>query len=338
MVDLDRLGAQIPDQQEWMNLLAKAIEQHGIDKVSAWRDQGKHKQAYVHLAVSKGYDQILMWMQDMGFDLNAQRGSDLCTPLHTAIFYKKRRCADTLIRMGVDRDVKNQYGETCGDTYQKFVDSYHNIIWLDLEMTQGFYETWKGCKVLEAAIIITDKDLNEIERGHWVVGGFDADFLNALPDFHQRTFRDNADGGPFPPIWHNGIPSSGNGLFTDILNATMPKEQVEKEMLALISKHCPAKGSPLAGNSIQCDREVLQTEMPNFVKYLNHRIIDVSTFLGVAERWCPDKLQAWKDAVPLKTGLHRAVQDCEESIKTMKWIRSSLLADAGGEANGYAKI
>ena len=54
MVDLDRLGAQIPDQQEWMNLLAKAIEQHGIDRVSAWRDQGKHKQAYVHLAVSKG--------------------------------------------------------------------------------------------------------------------------------------------------------------------------------------------------------------------------------------------------------------------------------------------
>jgi hypothetical protein len=37
----------------------------------------------------RSYPRALKAMAEMGFDLNAQRDSDKCTPLHLAIFFKK---------------------------------------------------------------------------------------------------------------------------------------------------------------------------------------------------------------------------------------------------------
>ena len=48
---------------------------------------------------------------------------------------------------------------------------------------------------------ITDKELNELGRGQWVVSGFTREYLNDLPYFHQKNFRDSAMGiGAFEPI------------------------------------------------------------------------------------------------------------------------------------------
>lgn len=47
--------------------------------------------------------------------------------------------------------------------------------------------------VLECAAIITDKNLNELERGHWMIH-FEKEELEKLSDFHKKTFKSRADG------------------------------------------------------------------------------------------------------------------------------------------------
>ncbi|KAJ1474965.1 hypothetical protein T484DRAFT_1830110 [Baffinella frigidus] len=150
---------------------------------------------------------------------------------------------------------------------------------------------------------------------------FTAEELNGLADFHQRTFRDAAPGGTFPPLEN----SPGNGLFSDVLASATNKEEVSKQVLALLNKHCLEKACPIAGNSIQCDRAQLLTDMPDVYHFLNHRIIDVSSFVGEMERCRPDLLEAWKEDQKASTNYnHRALNDVESSIQSMKWIRAHL--------------
>jgi hypothetical protein len=54
-------------------------------------------------------------MSKMGFDLNSQRDSDQCTPLHLGIWKKQQQAIKTLNEIGVDWTLKNSYGESCDD-------------------------------------------------------------------------------------------------------------------------------------------------------------------------------------------------------------------------------
>ena len=47
--------------------------------------------------------------------------------------------------------------------------------------------------ILECAVIITDKNLNELERGHWIIHYEQAE-LEKLSDFHQKTFKSRTNG------------------------------------------------------------------------------------------------------------------------------------------------
>lgn len=317
----DMLALLALDEQSLVEELSKLINVHGKDAIEAWKDgRSKHKHRLVHVAASKNMARLLETLQGLGFDINTQRDSDSCTPLHLALFYKKPKAIKTLHKLGADITIKNSYGEDCSKKYETFVASFDNIIWLDLEMTNGFYGG-PGAKILEAAIIITDKDLNELDRGQWVFGGFAKEELEAMPEFHQQNFRDTVDGGEFPPLPDH----PGNGLFSDMLKATQTKDDICKEMLALVLKHCPERACPLGGNSIQCDREVLLAEMPDFTKCLNHQIIDVSSFVGAMKRWLPDKLEAYRDSDTRDGYDHRAINDAASSIKQMRWMREHLL-------------
>jgi oligoribonuclease (3'-5' exoribonuclease) len=229
---------------------------------------------------------------------------------------------DTLKELGVDGTLQNSYGESCDAKYEKLAESKNNMIFLDLELTSGFYDVGEHARILEVAVIITDKDLKELGRGSWVIGGFSAADLNALKDFHQRTFRDAEPGGLFPPL--PDLP--GNGLFSDILASTKTKDQVSQEILKLLQTHCVERSCPIVGNSIQCDREVLMLEMPEVYHFFNHRIIDVSTFTGVMERWLPRSLEAFTaDQKENAHYNHRAINDAESSIQAMRWIRGHML-------------
>lgn len=49
--------------------------------------------------------------------------------------------------------------------------------------------------ILECAVtvIITDENLNELERDHWIIHYDKAD-LEKRSDFHQKTFKSRIDG------------------------------------------------------------------------------------------------------------------------------------------------
>lgn len=191
-------------EDAWLSAMPELIETYGLEALSAWRDErNKHKHKLVHTAAARCFVVVLKAMAALGFDLNVQRDSDQCTPLHLAIFYKKPEAIAALKALGVDASLENSYGESCNAKYEKLAQSMLNIVFLDLELTHGFYDAdeWRGSKILELAVVITDKDLKELGRGHWVVAGFSADELNGLALFHQAC-------GP-PPLHrlHAPLPS-----------------------------------------------------------------------------------------------------------------------------------
>ena len=100
----------------------------------------------IHLGVSKDFARFveLITSEPYNFDVNAQRDSDACTPMHLAMFYKKVKVAEKLRELGADLSIKNSYGEACDEKFEKLIASKGNIIWLDLEMTGGFYEMVKA--------------------------------------------------------------------------------------------------------------------------------------------------------------------------------------------------
>ena len=247
------------EEDAWLSAMPTLIETHGLEVLSAWRDdRTKHKHKLVHTAAAKCFVEVLKAMAALGFDMNVQRDSDQCTPLHLAIFYKKPQAIAALKELGADASLKNSYGESCDAKYEKLAESMLNIVFLDLELTHGHYDV-EPARILEVAVVVTDKDLNELGRGHWVVAGFSADDLNGLPQFHQarappshsaghparvqrpaaerlsrtrarppssqKTFRDAEPGGGFPPL----PDAPGNGLFSDVLGSKTFKEQVAQQ-------------------------------------------------------------------------------------------------------------
>jgi oligoribonuclease len=73
----------------------------------------------------------------------------------------------------------------------------------------------------------------------------------------------------------------------------------------------------MAGNSIYFDRKFLNIWMPKLEKLFHHRMLDVSAFQSWLER-VDEKL------VPEKYQAHRAVPDCQESIRQLKQYTTML--------------
>ncbi|CAE7650517.1 REXO2 [Symbiodinium pilosum] len=189
-------------------------------------------------------------------------------------------------------------------------------------------------EILEVAIIITDRNLQELDRGHWVLGGFSREELEALGEFHKANFRDAGLGGNFPPLVGY---SGGNGLFSDVLTSRLSAEDVEKEVMRIVTQHCPPGECPLVGYSVQCDREVLKDKMPRLYRHLSHQIIDVSGFFTVARLWLPEQWQYWDRKSSDYN--HRAVNDVEDAIEALRWVRNKFFSESLlplGIAQGYS--
>lgn len=308
----------------------RLVSVYGMEALESWTDGDKHKNHLIHWLTWKGNGQVLDHV--CGFDrpyvmnLDVQRDLDGCTATHLAVWYKKLDIYEKLLELGANPAIENSYGHTAEDMLgfqakhaEKEAEKRENLIFLDLEFTSGFYDFDKTPKILEAAIVITDGELNELACGSWVIGGFSKEELEQLGTFHQTHFRDSCNGGSFPPLPGE---EGGNGLFSDIINSSYTKRDVEQHMLNLVKQHCPANGCPLVGYSVQCDREVIQRQMPKFYRYLSHQIIDISSILRVAGTWAADKM----NNRPAKTTNydHRAMNDVRDSIESMRWIRDEL--------------
>jgi len=164
----------------FLAFLQKGLEQRP-EIFTAWRD-GKHKGSLLHLVAGRNKMGATRFLVEKGFKVNEQRPGDGCSPLHLAAWSKHDEMMALLVELGADPGLTNKYGEVPDQTLFKSMKA-HNLIWLDLELTD-----LENPEILECAVIITDKELNEIARADWVIH-FDKSDMEKLSDWHQTHFK-----------------------------------------------------------------------------------------------------------------------------------------------------
>ena len=106
------------------------VVERGVGVVENWRkERDKHKHHLIHLALERNFMEVVKVMvSELGFDPNIPRRSDRCTPLHLAIWFKYPEMAKLFISLGADRKLENSYGESCGEKYEKFIESRDRLL------------------------------------------------------------------------------------------------------------------------------------------------------------------------------------------------------------------
>jgi oligoribonuclease len=170
------------------------------------------------------------------------------------------------------------------------------LVWIDLEMS-GLDP--HRCAILEIASIVTDADLNVIEEGPDIVVHQDDAVLAAMDEWCTT---------------HHGK----SGLTAAVRASTVSLREAEQRSLAFLAKHTKPGTSPLCGNSVWQDRRFLVDYMPDVERFLNYRVIDVSTIKELVKRWYPDRQP------PKKSDTHRALDDIRESIAELRFYRSAV--------------
>nr|CAB3265531.1 probable oligoribonuclease [Phallusia mammillata] len=174
-------------------------------------------------------------------------------------------------------------------------DSTENLVWVDLEMTGLDIEK---DLIIEMACLITDGNLNIIAESR--------DLIIHQPDF----ILDNMNN------WCKQQHGK-TGLTEAVRKSTTSVADAENEMVDFVKKFCPEK-VPLAGSSVHVDKKFLDKYMPKFTDCLHYRIVDVSSIKELAKRWYP-YVQP-----PTKNATHRAMSDIHESIKELKFYKTTL--------------
>ncbi|MDD4977671.1 MAG: oligoribonuclease [Gallionella sp.] len=168
------------------------------------------------------------------------------------------------------------------------------LIWIDLEMTGLNPDT---DRIIEAAIVITDGDLNTIAEAPVLVVHQPDSVLDAMDNWNKSTH-------------------GKSGLIDKVKASTLTEADVEAQMVEFMMQHVPIRTSPMCGNSICQDRRFLARSMPKFEDYFHYRNLDVSTIKELAKRWKPDMAKGVK-----KHGKHEALADIYESIEELKHYR-----------------
>ncbi|XP_055063809.2 small fragment nuclease [Misgurnus anguillicaudatus] len=172
------------------------------------------------------------------------------------------------------------------------------MVWVDLEMTGLDIDK---DEIIEMACIITDSDLNIIAEGPNLIINQPDDLLDGMSDWCKE---------------HHG----DSGLTQAVRNSDITLQQAEYEFLSFIRQHTPPGQCPLAGNSVHADKKFLDKYMPQFMRHLHYRIIDVSTIKELCRRWYPDEYKL----APQKKASHRALEDIQESIRELKFYRANV--------------
>lgn len=174
----------------------------------------------------------------------------------------------------------------------------NRIVWMDLEMTG--LDTAKD-HILEAAVLITDADLEIVAEGPNLIIHQPDSILDAMGEWCKKTH--------------------GESGLTEASRQSKISVQVAQEIiLDFVSKHTNIGECPLAGNSIGEDKRFLNVYMPKLINHFHYRIIDVSTIKELCRRWYPDVLKQ----APRKKLTHRALEDIKESIAELKYYRGNL--------------
>lgn len=303
------LGLEPKDASVLCGKLTELVSKYGVSALDAWTSAtAKHKDAFLHEMCAKHRRIPLVVLTHavdiLKLNVNVQRSGDGLTLLHLAYWQKNEVLAIELDRLGADASLKNNYGENCSELMLLVRDKLRRVIWIDLELTTL---DLSKTEILECAVIITKPDcVTEVIRKEWVIH-YDDDVLDSLSQWHMDTFKSREAGG--------------NGLFDDIRQSKLSKEEFAQELLLLLKENC-AKGCVLAGSSVHCDKEVLRARHPEVHDYLSHQIIDISTINSLVLRLAPDRAIENVVGPSNLAANHRALGDIERSMALLASFRA----------------
>ncbi|XP_027286117.2 oligoribonuclease, mitochondrial isoform X2 [Cricetulus griseus] len=172
------------------------------------------------------------------------------------------------------------------------------MVWVDLEMTGLDIEK---DQIIEMACLITDSDLNILAEGPNLIIKQPDELMDSMSDWCKE---------------HHGK----SGLTKAVKESTTTLQQAEYEFLSFVRQQTPPGLCPLAGNSVHADKKFLDKYMPQFMKHLHYRIIDVSTVKELCRRWYPEDYEF----APKKAASHRVLDDISESIKELQFYRNNI--------------
>ena len=184
------------------------------------------------------------------------------------------------------------------------------IVWVDCEMTGLDVRIDELCEI---AVVITDEELNEVDEGLQIVIKPSEAALTNMGEFVTQMHTES-------------------GLLAE-LSTGVSVAEAEEKVLSYLSAHLAEKQAPLAGNSIGTDRMFLNKYMPTLDGFLHYRNTDVSSIKELTRRWYPRVYFQ----LPKKNGNHRALADIRESIKELRYYRSTVLVEAPGPDSESAK-
>lgn len=171
--------------------------------------------------------------------------------------------------------------------------SKRRFCWIDLEMT-GLDPTVD--RIVEAAVIVTDKELNVLFE--WETAVFqEQEVLDNMNDWCKHH---HAESGLLERI------PSGIGV-----------DALDDQLAAIVKTHFK-KTNPvvICGNSIAQDRKFIDQYLPKFSARLHYRMLDVSSFKIVYREMLGREFK--------KQNTHRALDDIKESIAELKYYMSAI--------------
>jgi oligoribonuclease len=186
------------------------------------------------------------------------------------------------------------------------------LVWADCEMT-GL--DLRHDALIEIAVLVTDSELRVLDEG--------IDIVITAPD-------ELLDG--MLPVVREMHASSG--LTEAVRASTTTVAEAEQLVLDYLRKYVPdARTVPLCGNSIATDRAFLARDMPELDAFLHYRMVDVSSIKELCRRWYPRVYFSQ----PQKGLTHRALADIKESIRELRYYRSTVFVPLPGPSSEDAQ-
>jgi ankyrin repeat protein len=146
------------NQKAIIRRLDQLIIDFGMTKIKSWRNfSNKKKNTLLHeLVEMELIDVVRHFLTKYKFNVTIKRGLDGITPFQLAYQNQSMEMCHLLKKFGGDQMPTE---DDDASSMEADKEKKMNIVWLDLEMT-----SLDDPQILECAVIITDKDLNELER------------------------------------------------------------------------------------------------------------------------------------------------------------------------------
>ncbi|CAM9216207.1 unnamed protein product [Ectocarpus sp. 12 AP-2014] len=178
--------------------------------------------------------------------------------------------------------------------------------------------------ILEIVMVVTDRDLNEIDsmrlvlhHPHPDVGGrYDTSRITSSQPFFERTLGSN--GAFIGNIVDSSESAPGSGSY---YHHPYHHHQQHRHPRRSNYKKCL-----LAGSTVYFDRIFLLKYFPCLKTFFHYRVVDVSTPLEMVRRWRPDIVTK----LPRRNGTHRAYDDILDSIELMRFFKDTFLKKVDG--------